>query len=107
LIERGVPFIDVGIGIQVVDNFLIGHVRTTLSTPDKNDHIFDRISFNEGMAGEYSTNIQIAELNSLNASLAIIKWKKYFGFYQDVYREQNSIFNLNTGDLINEDNYRI
>lgn len=28
-------------------------------------------------------NLQVAELNALNATLAVIKWKKYLGFYHD------------------------
>jgi hypothetical protein len=32
---------------------------------------------------DYDGNIQIAELNSLNAALAVIKWKKLCGFYND------------------------
>jgi hypothetical protein len=30
---------------------------------------------------EYETNIQVVELNALNASLAVIQWKKHLGFY--------------------------
>ena len=33
---------------------------------------------------EYATNIQIADLNALNALMAVIKWKKLSGFYQDL-----------------------
>ena len=32
---------------------------------------------------EYDRNIQIADLNMLNAALAVVKWKKLFGFYAD------------------------
>ena len=30
---------------------------------------------------DYSSNIQVADLNALNAILAIIRWKRYLGFY--------------------------
>jgi hypothetical protein len=39
---------------------------------------------------EYTTNIQISELNALNACLAIIKFKQLRGFYF----EESAPFNL-------------
>jgi hypothetical protein len=52
---------------------------------------------------EYATNIQIADLNALNALMAVMKWKKLSGFYQDLKREFNSTYTINTSQLINED----
>ncbi len=52
---------------------------------------------------EYATNIQIADLNVLNAVLAVIKWKKLSGFYQDLKQEYHTTYTINTGQLINED----
>lgn len=103
LIECGISFIDVGMGIHEVDGSLIGIIRTTLSTKDARDHIGKRISFAEGDDDDYSTNIQIAELNALNAALAVIKWKKLYGFYQDFGKEHNSTYTINTGQLLHED----
>ena len=39
--------------------------------------------------GEYERNAQLAELNALNAALAVIKWKKIRGVYNDLERELN------------------
>ncbi len=103
LIELGTPFIDVGMGIYEVDGSLLGIIRTTTSTKDARNHIVKRIPFAEPSDGEYSTNIQIAELNALNATLAVIKWKKLCGFYQDLNKEYNSTYTINTGQLIHED----
>jgi hypothetical protein len=103
LIEKKKPFIDLGIGIQKVDDSLIGIVRTTLATSEKNTHISNRISFADGEKDEYSTNIQIAELNALNATLGVIKWKKHIGFYQDLNKEYFTTYTINTGELNNED----
>lgn len=105
--EQGIPFIDVGIGIHVAEDSLIGIVSTTTSTNEKRDHVINRVSFTEGGQNEYTTNIQIAELNSLNAALAVIKWKKHIGFYQDLEKEHFTAYTLNTGDLLNEDNLKI
>ena len=103
LIECEISFVDVGMGIHEVDGSLLGMIRTTTSTKDSRDHIERRISFAEGGKDEYSTNIQIAELNALNAALAVIQWKKVIGFYQDFGKEHNSIYTINTGQLLNED----
>jgi hypothetical protein len=43
---------------------------------------------------EYRANIQIAELNALNAALAVIKYKQLRGFYRDDIPADHSIFNI-------------
>ena len=48
-------------------------------------------------------NIQTADLNALNAAMAVIKWKKLFGFYADLEREFNSTYGVNGNLLVNED----
>jgi len=109
LVERleafGVPFIDVGLGIYHVNEALAGTVRTTLSTPSKRDHVSakNRIPFSDGENNEYSQNIQIADLNALSAVLAVIKWKKTLGFYQDLGQEHFTAYSINDNVLINED----
>ncbi|GIL23950.1 MAG: hypothetical protein BroJett042_24630 [Bacteroidota bacterium] len=98
------PFIDVGMGVHLVDDALIGIVALTTSTPEKRDHGWNgRVSFAENHVNDYTKNIQIAELNSLNAALAIIKWKKLLGFYQDLEKEGNSSYSINVNMLLSED----
>lgn len=99
----GVTFIDVGLGVNVVDENLIGQLRVTVGTPSKYDHIPNRIGSASMDDDEYTTNIQIADLNALNALMAVIKWKKLSGFYQDLKQEYNSTYSINTSQLINED----
>lgn len=103
LMECGINFVDVGMGIYEVDGRLLGMMRITTSTKDSRDHVEKRISFAETSDDDYATNIQIAELNALNASLAVVQWKKISGFYQDLGRERNSTYTINTGQLIHED----
>jgi len=101
--EFGVTFIDVGLGVNLAEENLIGTLRATVGTSEKNDHIPMRIGAAEIDDNEYATNIQIADLNAFNALMAVIKWKKLCGFYQDLKEEYNSTFVINTGQLINED----
>jgi hypothetical protein len=103
LIEFGITFIDVGLGVNLVNESLIGALRITTGTSEKTDHIVNRIGSEEIEENEYATNIQIADLNALNGLLAIIKWKKLLGFYQDQINEHNSTFVINTGQLIRDD----
>lgn len=99
----GITFIDAGLGVNVVDENLIGQLRVTVGTPDKYDHLSNRIGSASLDDDEYATNIQIADLNALNALMAVVKWKKLSGFYQDLKQEFNSTYTINTSQLISED----
>ncbi|MEQ1808445.1 MAG: ThiF family adenylyltransferase [Terricaulis sp.] len=105
LIERGVAFVDVGMGLELVDGSLGGILRVTAATPNKHDHITNgRISF-EGQRGNdvYASNIQVADLNALNAAMAVIKWKKLRGFYRDLEREHHCTYTTDGNMLLNGD----
>jgi len=96
-------FIDVGMGVLVSENNLLGILRTTTSTPTKRDHFKKLVSFDEGKDDDYATNIQIADLNMLNAALAVIKWKKLYGFYQDLECEHNCTYSINVNQLLSDE----
>jgi hypothetical protein len=103
---RGAPFIDVGMGVELVDEHLLGLLRVTLSTPEKREHVREnrRISFaGTGADALYAKNIQIADLNALNALLAIVRFKKYFDFYVDLEHEHFSAYAIDGNHLTNED----
>jgi hypothetical protein len=102
--ELEIPFTDVGMGIQLNEGALGGIVRVTSSTPEKRDGFRSRVSFGDAVNdNEYDRNIQIADLNALNASLAVVKWKKRFGFYRDLKAEHHSQFTIDGNLLLNED----
>jgi hypothetical protein len=101
----GVSFVDVGMGLELVDGTLGGILRVTASTPDKREHVHQgRISFADGGEKDiYSSNIQVADLNALNAVMAIMKWKKLRGFYRDLEREHHSTYTTDGNMLLNGD----
>lgn len=101
--QYGVTFIDVGLGVNVAEENLVGTLRVTVGTPLKYDHIPNRIGTEAIDDNEYSTNIQIADLNAFNALMAVNKWKKLCGFYQDLKEEHHSTYTINTAQLIHED----
>jgi molybdopterin/thiamine biosynthesis adenylyltransferase len=102
----GIPFVDVGMGVTTNGDRLRGQVRTTTSTSAKRNHVYEknRIAFTTAdEVNEYDKNIQVVELNALNAALGVIKWKKLFGFYADDATEHSSIFVIAGNEMINED----
>jgi hypothetical protein len=105
LIDNKISFIDVGMGLYVEDEgeMLGGLVRVTTCTPSflgakKRIHFID-----EDEGNEYSRNIQIAELNALNAALAVVKWKKLWGFYIDLGKEHHAVYGIVTNSMTNDE----
>lgn len=99
LLAASVPFIDCGMDVQLSDDgeSLWGQIRMTLCTPEKHDHFATRVPADDEAGNDiYASNIQIAELNALNASMAVIRWKKYCGFYFDRGREHNTVYSTAT-----------
>ena len=87
------------------DDSLRGILRVTTSTESKFDHVHgnQRISFTGDDNDLYSQNIQVADLNALNAALAVMKWKKLLGFYADLRKEHFSTYTIDGNSLISED----
>lgn len=99
-------YIDVGISVESVDNqCLIGTMKVVSSKPGCKDFRIskNRINFDEAEDDLYNENIQIAELNSLNACLAVIKWKKFLGFYQDKNHENFTFYSTNDHNFLEND----
>lgn len=86
------------------DNSLFGTCRATLSTPEKSDH-FDKHAPQGADYGNdlYRSNIQVADMNALNAALAVIKWKQYCGFYQDLVKVHHTTYSVNAHSLTRDE----
>lgn len=82
LVEQRIPFIDVGIGVDKRADVaaLIARARVTLVTPDT-AHLVDELPTADDSAEAVYNNIQVLEINALNAMLAVIRFKQYLGFY--------------------------
>ncbi len=105
--NQKIPFIDVGMKLELIEEMqcLRGTCRVTLSTPDKSNHFPQHVSLKDNSAADdlYEKNIQVADLNALNAAMAVIKWKKYCGFYQDCHMEHQSAYVINTHQLTRDE----
>jgi hypothetical protein len=104
LIALKVPFIDVGMDLALDgENRLRGICRFTVGTPDRHGHIAQVVSFAEPPDNEIYRNIQVSDLNMLNAAMAVNKWKRMRGFYADDVREHHSLYTVSTQALVKED----
>jgi len=99
LIALGIPFIDVGMGLDRRRGPLNGMLRITYYAPERARELRDK-----GLAelvdrpdDLYRSNIQIGELNALNACLAILRFKQLRGFYHEEHPYCHMLFGV--GDL--------
>lgn len=83
LISMGIPFIDVGMGLKRKDGSLSGMLRTTYYSAEDGQKVREKglAELSVSPNDMYRTNVQIGELNALNACLAIIRFKQLRGFY--------------------------
>jgi len=95
-LERaGTPFIDVGMGIVRGSESLSGVLSVTLSEYGRREEARSYMAFESLDEDDpYDTNIQVGDLNSLNAALAVVRWKKFYGFYGDTEKERNSTYSI-------------
>ncbi|MFI5496661.1 ThiF family adenylyltransferase [Actinoplanes sp. NPDC051859] len=101
-----IPFIDVGMGLYNVDGAVGGILRVTTSTPRQRNHVHDRHRIPTDAADpddEYERNIQTGDLNTLNAALAVLQWRKLYGSYLNLSGEHHCTFTIGTGALSGED----
>ena len=98
--DVGIPFVDVGMGIEKTDERLLGIVRTSFCETLPSSTV-ERGEGGLPDVGEYERNVQIVELNALNAALAVIRWKKHREFYLDLGREARSTYTIDGNQMSN------
>lgn len=88
LLDRGIPFVDCGLGMLVNEEqqAIFGTLRATLVTADTADTAMRYLSFGAEEPGDdvYASNIQVAELNAMNACMAVLRFKQFLGVYVDL-----------------------
>ena len=96
LLAKRIPFIDVGMGLNRKRGPLAGMVRVTYYPSDKGDEIRakNHAEMADAPGDEYRTNIQISELNALNAALAVLRYKQLRGFYVDDGHLAHALFDV-------------
>lgn len=105
LASMKIPFIDVGMGLRRKDGKLKGMIRTSYFSTDE-DQIKEgksRIPLTDNPDNVYKTNIQIGELNALNACLAVIRYKQLRGFYMESMDSYELLFNISDMTMAGSD----
>lgn len=104
LISRGIPFIDVGMGLNRKHGPIGGMLRATYYPAEEAAAMRDlRLADLSDAADDiYRANIQIGELNALNACLALIRYKQVRGFYLDEEDYRHMLFGIGDLHLIGE-----
>jgi hypothetical protein len=97
LISKGIPFIDVGMGLDRKRGPIDGMLRVNYYPPERATELRDRrlAPLFDDPDDIYRNNIQIGELNALNACLAIIRFKQLRGFYFEEEKLYHLLFELN------------
>lgn len=104
LVEMGIPFIDVGMGLDRRHGSIGGLIRTTYYPAESAQAFIDKrlAPMEDDPGDEYRINIQISELNALNASLAVIKYKQLRGFYNDKTHYYHNLYEIDDARNVGE-----
>jgi hypothetical protein len=104
LISKKIPYIDVGMGLKRRGDALTGMMRTTYYPSEKGNAVREMnfADLSDSANDIYKTNIQISELNALNACLAIIKYKQLRNFYFEASPIFHSLFQIGDLKIISE-----
>lgn len=99
LMAKKIPFIDVGMGLNRKHGALNGMLRATYFSAEDAQIVRDKqlVELVDRPDDIYRANIQIAELNALNACLAVIRFKQLRGFYREDAPVYNLLFGI--GDM--------
>jgi hypothetical protein len=104
LIANGIPFIDVGMGLNRNRGPINGMLRATYYSVVDGQRLreMDLAELADHPDDEYRVHIQISELNALNAALAILKFKQIRGFYLDDGSLNSLVFEVGDVKTVNE-----
>jgi hypothetical protein len=96
--EGGIPAIEVGMGIQDEDGRLSGLLAVVNHFPGASQ---GETTTGVDSRGEYDRNIQTADLNGLNAMLAVVNWKQYLTYYAQLDPVTETVYRVFTGTIRN------
>lgn len=102
LIGQQIPFIDVGMGLKRKGEPLGGMLRVSYYPADNAQEVRSRgyAEMSDPPDNLYRSNIQIAELNALNACLAVVKYKEIRTFYVDAEGKENYLFDVSDMKIV-------
>ena len=90
LTGMAVNFIDCGIDLRRATDGLTASARVVRTAPDddykKRIELVGRTPDKDAGEGMYEAAVQTAEINALNATMAVIAWKQGIRFYKDAFK---------------------
>lgn len=104
LLRLGIPFVDTGIGVGLEEDAMDGCARATFIQPGTRWTEVQRLlPFGDDSDEDdvYRTDIQIAAVNSLNANMAILRWKRWANYFRDERNEVNSVYMIEGNNISN------
>jgi len=105
LIDLKIPFIDTGLGLKrSSDGSLSGMLRATFFPVDTAEKVREKKYANESEDPDnlYKSNIQISELNAMNACFAVLQFKQLKGFFCSGGDFLNTLFNVSSFSLVRD-----
>lgn len=105
LSSLSIPFVDVGMGLNRKNGKIKGLIRTSYfsTNEDQVKKEMANVPLTDNPENLYKTNIQIAELNALNACLAVIKFKQLRGFYMELIASEDLLFDISDMKIVGSD----
>ncbi len=98
--DRSIPFIDVGMSFREGEGGLTGIAKVVAYLPGEGRPLPTMTAVPAG-EDDYSSNVQVSELNAINAHLAVIRWKRYLGFYATHETTNETVYKLYLNELRN------
>jgi len=105
LIRMGIPFIDVGMGLSRSEGDPIsGMLRATYYGKESGQDMLEKryAPMSDDQNDIYKTNIQVSELNALNACMAVIKYKQLRGFYAETIPMNHILLSISDLHIVGE-----
>ena len=99
LLKKGISFIDVGIGVDKVSDTTQLHARTRTSLIYDNQRTVNLPVADDSTEAVYN-NIQLVELNAINAMMAVIRYKQHLGFYTDEVNSHELKYKVSLNKII-------
>lgn len=102
--ESSAVIIDCGMGMQVTphEQTLWGTLRVTTSTPATRGEAARLMPLADREDDLYRSNIQVIELNAMNAAMAVARWKRIVGMFADDRQEVESTYSTVLSQLSNK-----
>ncbi len=107
LTSMSIPFIDVGMGLNRNQSAINGMLRMTYYPTVKAQGLLEKnlAPRTDNPDDIYKTNIQISELNALNACFAVIRFKQLRGFYHDEITNYHQLFGISDLKIVESEEF--